>query len=73
MTDKEKLEMLNLRNRVSNQREQIKKLEERNDYLRCGIKQLEGILDAYSKDNVIVKTLYDDYKKYYWFKDMKVG
>ena len=47
MTDKEKLEMLNLRNRVSNQRETIKQLSEEVERLRLLNQELCDLIDAH--------------------------
>ena len=62
MTDKEKLEMLNLRNRVSNQREQIKKLTEQSERLRDYIKNLEMIIEPITEWSPTVRTLYETVK-----------
>lgn len=44
MTDKEKLEMINLRNRVSNQREEIKNLQRKVGFDIVYIRQLENMI-----------------------------
>lgn len=62
MTDKQNLEMINLRIRVGNQREQIKKLTEQNERMRFYIKDLEMILNKVSELNPAVKMLYDTVK-----------
>lgn len=62
MTEKEKIEMMNLRNRVSNQRDAINKLTEQNERLRYYIRDLEMILGKISDLNPAVKMLYETVK-----------
>lgn len=42
MTDKEKLELINLRNRLRSQREEIKRLLKENRFLKEKVRELGG-------------------------------
>lgn len=42
MTDKEKLELINLRNRLRSQREEIKRLQKENTVLKAKVRELSG-------------------------------
>lgn len=42
MTDKEKLELINLRNRLRSQREEIKRLQKENMVLKAKVRELSG-------------------------------
>lgn len=42
MTDKEKLELINLRNRLRSQREEIKRLQKENMVLKAKVRELGG-------------------------------